>query len=338
MVDSLTERLAAEMDATDRILAESILGWAEPEPIAQQIASICQTHLHQDIVACHFWEVSVSFTIGLQLANGESVVLKCRSPENIALETLQAVCQVQQSLAEQGFPAPVILLPPVQSHGCLVSVEAMLREGDNENAHDPIVRQVMAAGLFELIQLACPFAQLPGLPVSRFRSAQLWEKPHNALFDFERTQSGAEWIDAIAQAAKTQLMNYDSPYVVGHMDWSIKNMRLKHKRLSAVYDWDSLRLENELVIVGNAINGFLVTWYVEVGSMVPTPEECQQFVLAYERARGQAFTAAERQVITAALMYSMAYTARCEHAIDPEGEKIWGSFRAALSHSQDYAL
>lgn len=196
----------------------------------------------------------------------------------------------------------------------------------------------MAIGLAQLNQLTQPFAALPHLPQSRFRPTQLWEKPHNALFDFERTQPGTEWIDAIAAQAQQMLLAYDAPLIVGHMDWSVKNMRFEQYHLSAVYDWDSLRLENELVILGNAIKGFLVTWYVDAGVMVPTPAEAKQFMQIYETARAQPFTAAEHQVITVAFIYSMAYTARCEHAIDPAGQIPADSFRTGLRNYRAYRL
>jgi Phosphotransferase enzyme family len=324
------------MDAADQILADSIFGLTDPKQIADWVAQMIRYHLHQEIVGCEFWELSVSFTVGLRLADGQRCVLKCRSAKNISLETLQAVGQVQQALADQGFPAPTLIVAPTQFGPCWMSVETLLDVGDNCDAHQPSIRRAMATGLAWQIQLARALPLTLPLPTSRFRASQLWEKPHNALFDFEQTQSGADWIDAIAASAKAVLANDQAPLQIGHMDWSIKNMRMHNGQLSAVYDWDSLRLETEPVIVGNAAKGFLVTWYVDAGIMVPTPEEVVQFVQDYEAARGLAWTAREHRVIAAAFLYSMAYTARCEHAIDQSGEKWTGSFREALWNASDY--
>lgn len=332
---SLAQRLGT-MDTTDRTLAESIFGFAEAEQIAASVIEIVQTHLHQQIDCCEFWEVSVSFTIGLRLSSGQRCVLKCRSPQNIRLDTLQAVCQVQQALADQGFPCPSLMVPPTQSGSCWISVETLLDAGENCDAHDSLVRRAMATGLAQQIQIAQTLPHTLPLPTSRFRAAALWEKPHNALFNFEKTQVGAEWIDAIAARAKAVLADHQAPLQIGHMDWSIKNMRVQNGQLSAVYDWDSLRLETEPVIVGNAAKNFLVTWYVEAGVMVPTPLEAHQFIHDYEQVRRTAWTIEERQTIAAALLYSMAYTARCEHAIDQTGEKWSGSFREALQNHSDY--
>jgi hypothetical protein len=332
----LSQLTAGLADPENQLLIQSILGTNNAETISQTMQELCEVYLGQPIVEVEFWEVSVSLTIGLQL-DRDRVVVKFRSPSHMTLETLQVVCQIQQTLAEQGFPAPRLVLMPMLYANSLVSVEQLLDCGENSDAHDPEIRRAMAHGLAEQIRFAQPFYQ-SNLPRSRFYPNQLWEKPHNALFDFERTRQGAEWIDRIAAQAQTVLQSYDAPLVVGHMDWSAKNMRFQNGQLSAVYDWDSLRLEHELVIVGNAAKGFLVTWYVEAGELVPTPEEMQQFVRDYEAARSQTFTAAELRVITAAFIYSMAYTARCEHALDPTGAKWVGSFRAGLQNYLAYGF
>ncbi len=324
------------MDATDRTLAQSIFGYAEPEQISAQVVNLCRSQFNQEITACLFWEVSVSFTIGVQLERGDRAVIKFRSPANMTLEMLQAVCWVQQALAEQGFPAPPLRLLPMQQQDYFVSIEEFLDIGENGNAHGPEVRQAMATGLAQLIQLVQSLAAPSGFPLSRFRSSALWEKPHNVLFDFEGTAAGAEWIDEIADRAKTQFLEDTSPLILGHMDWSVKNMRIAHGKLSAVYDWDSLRLENERVILGNALKGFLVTWYVDAGAIVPTPAEVADFLQIYESMRSAPFTTTDRQTIFAAFLYSMAYTARCEHAIDPIGTQFSGSFREALQNYRSY--
>jgi hypothetical protein len=335
--DSLLAALSAGLtDPTDQLLVQSIFGTVDPAQIGQQICDLCRTLLNQEIAACEFWEVSVSFTIGLRLVSGQRVVAKFRSPANITLPTLQAVCQVQEYLANCGFPAPQIILPPIQQGDTFASIEALLDVGENCDAHNPLVRRAMAIGLAQQIRLAQPLVNLPHLPLSRFQSAPLWEKPHNALFDFERTAEGAEWIDGIAEQAKFEYSSTNYSPQIGHMDWSVKNMRFNNNQLSAVYDWDSLRVENELVILGNALKGFLTTWYVNVKSIVPTPKEINSFIQDYEFAREQAFTQTEQQIIRAAFLYSMAYTARCEHAIDPAGQKVRGSFREALRNFEAY--
>jgi hypothetical protein len=46
------------------------------------------------------------------------------------------------------------------------------------------------------------------------------------------------------------------------------------------------------------------------------------FVDEYEAARGTPFTTAERAEIGAAVTYTRAYGARCEHALDPRATQF----------------
>jgi hypothetical protein len=102
-------------------------------------------------------------------------------------------------------------------------------------------------------------------------------------------------------------------------------VRLGTERVLAVYDWDSLALAPETSAVGNAA----ATWCafgVDDEPVAPSAAEVAGYVAAYELARGEPFTADERTRAGAAALWCLAYTARCEHAIDPTGER--GALRA----------
>jgi hypothetical protein len=164
----------------------------------------------------------------------------------------------------------------------------------------------------------------------------LWPEPHNALFDFEATAKGAEWIDEVAEEAKRIIDGFDDEVVVGHTDWSVDQMRFKSGEVSVVYDWDSVRLEREVVVLGTAAATFTATWRFGVPNP-PSTEETWLFVEDYEVARGNPFSGEERAAIAAATIYVMAYTARCEHALDQKGKDLPGSFREALrTHTEGY--
>ena len=61
------------------------------------------------------------------------------------------------------------------------------------------------------------------------------------------------------------------------------------------------------------------------------------FVEEYEAARGYPLSGEEKNATAAVALYVMAYTARCEHAIDPEGKDLPGGFREVLSlHAEAY--
>jgi hypothetical protein len=141
--------------------------------------------------------------------------------------------------------------------------------------------------------------------------------PHNALFDFEATMEGAEWIDEIARAAKRARDVSVGTEIVGHTDWSAKHLRFDADlRPTAVYDWDSLNTEPEPLLVGNAAGSF--TYTEELGNDVfpwPDAQESLAFIEEYEAARRAPFHGEERRAAIGACVYLRAYAARCGHAL-----------------------
>jgi hypothetical protein len=176
----------------------------------------------------------------------------------------------------------------------------------------------MAASLARLVERCRPLATLPGLGENAMRipPGELWPIPHEGRFDFAGTTPGAEWIDDVARQARKILDgNPSGDTVVGHTDWRAQNMRFAGDQISAIYDWDSLAIEREPALVGSAAHGFTSNWaQPPTGRQFPTLEEAETFIDDYEHARNAAFSLAERRAARAALVYSMAYTARCEHS------------------------
>jgi hypothetical protein len=196
---------------------------------------------------------------------------------------------------------------------------AWLDRGTQEDAGVPARRGAMAATLARLIALATPYKDLPGLPEHGYREGAVWGSAHNVLFDFAATGLGAEWIDEIAEVSAQSARQAEGRIVLGHRDWSAKNVRFAFDVdgtpcVSAVYDWDSLALAREPEIVGMAAASFTATWDVPVARVVPTPSDMVAFIADYERAAGRRFSAGEWRTAAAAATYLLAYTARCEHA------------------------
>jgi hypothetical protein len=176
--------------------------------------------------------------------------------------------------------------------------------------------------------------------------------PHDGRFDFARTAGGAEWIDAIAARARRARDRGVGDVVVGHTDWRVENMRFSDGAVSAVYDWDSLAIQREPVLAGGVAHLFTSDFGAGPGWVQrPTLAEALAFVADYEAARGAPFDDDERAVARAALVYAMAYTARCEHsdaltdmgraAVRPEraaGPTPDGSARAFLAAHADALL
>ncbi|MBM7564263.1 hypothetical protein [Paenibacillus sacheonensis] len=335
LLDALTELLE---DDSDKLLAGDILGTANSKEIADAIGAFCVRRLDSPVKKCLYAGFSVGASFGLALEDGRQVFMKIHKltgPETITANTalsLAASSTVQKHLAESGFPCPEVLLMPEAFGSGIVTVDAYAAPGELQDAHKPEIRKAMAETLAELIARTRPFRSLPGLiPGSFCASGTLFPVPHNALFDFTKEYEGSEWIDAIAGSAKAEVQANRSPgnLALGHVDWSVKHFRFENGKAVMIYDWDSLKLEDELHLVGLAAATFPTTWDIPV-LLTPSREESGLFVREYEAARGKPFTSRELATISAAATYVMSYVARCELAINPNNERYEGSFRQAL--------
>ena len=147
--------------------------------------------------------------------------------------------RVQDHLALKGFPCPRPLLGPEPFGIGFATVDEFIGVGEHRNAHEPEVRRAMASKLAWQIQLASGFTDLESLSRGdELPDYALWPRPHNALFDFEATTEGAEWIDAFARRARSARSQTAGRIVVGHRDWSVKHFRFTGEKVRVVYDWE----------------------------------------------------------------------------------------------------
>jgi Ser/Thr protein kinase RdoA (MazF antagonist) len=315
----------------------AVFGTAAAARIAAVVNSFCRNELDASVDGCLFYASSQGAVFGLELEDHRRVVLKAHRPERSA-RFLCEVHQVQRHLAGKAFPCPQPILRARPIGRGLAVVDRFLADGDYVDAHVPAIRKEMARALSSLIRLAEPFASsrdLPRFPNASIPQGSLWRTPHHRMFDFDATQTGAEWIDSAAAAALPKLREGHGDIVVGHSDWSVKDFRFRDGRITAIYDWDSLVVDREPTIVGQAATHFTMTWRMPV-RIAPTPAEITAFLAEYEEARGRSFSAAEQRAVNAAAMYSVAYTARCEHALDPTAtEYPEGSARELLAAMSD---
>jgi hypothetical protein len=82
----------------------------------------------------------------------------------------------------------------------------------------------------------------------------------------------------------------------------------------AIYDWDSVCVAPEAVVVGNAAAQFCVDWSRGDPDPLPTPGQMRAFVGDYERARGRRFHEGEYELLDAANLALCTYGARCQHS------------------------
>jgi len=174
-----------------------------------------------------------------------------------------------------------------------------------------------ALGLAQLVSLSRPINE-PGLsnhPLNTPAAEQLYPKPHSPAFDFSLDVSGAAWIDELALAAKEARGSDARPGVIGHADWSARNIRVEGPRFLVAYDWDSLTVAAESVIVGQAA----ATWRSfgePTRRLAPDVREVHRYIAAYQQASGYAFEGSQLRSALAAALWVLAYTARCEHALE----------------------
>ncbi len=333
MTKSLASAVAASMATwDDPVVDQKVFGTTDPHAIATLIDAWCTQHLGAAVAEARFYRASVGCVSGVELTDGRAVVVKAQHGGR-PTAYLDAVHDARLHLVQAGFPCPEPLVRPTAMGPATATAEALSSDGTSADAHEPAVRQLIAASLAEVVDHLRGFADHPAFGRAWFGwipREQIWPAPHSPFFDFEATRRGAEWIDAIAQRALDQRARAAGDRVVGHFDWRVEHLRFDGGRVVATYDWDSLHAELESIVVGAAAHAFTADWQRDDLVRVPDTDEMRAFVADYERARKKAFTPEERATAAASCVYAIAYTARCNHAANP-AERGWnGDFRPLL--------
>ena len=293
-----------------------VFGTTEPAAIAETVDRFCRAKLGSGVDRYEFYATSVCGVHGVRLEDGRGVVVKVHRAGADTLH-LDAVHDVQRHLVAAGFPAPAPVLGAAPLAGGIAVVDELLDREGWEDAHEPVVRRRVAAGLARHLGLSRALGDVPGLKTAALVRRQLWARPHDRRFDFAASSAGAAWIDELAAEARWRLDEVaDAGLVAGHMDWRVEHLRFGGGELSATWDWDSLSMAPEPVVAGTAAHAFVADYSVEGLECVPTMEEALAFIADYEAARGAAFSRGERRVVYAALAAAAAYSARCEHSDD----------------------
>jgi hypothetical protein len=300
-------------------LEQTTFGTTDPNGIAAAVDTWCARNLGAGIEHYEFFDSSSGSVHGVALGDGRRVVVKVHRP-SVPTAYLDALARVQHAFADAGRPAPRPLVRVER-----ITAETMLGPFPKVDAHDPHVRRTLARGLAAFVSdasrldatgLAHPLAVPDGA---------LYPPPHSARFDFEATAGGAEWIDEFARAAQAQAV--PGPDVVVHGDWRIDNVRVVDDEIAAIYDWDSVGVLSEYTAVAAAATTFSVDWEQPMGARFPTAPEIAAFVAEYETARGVGL---DHERLGVAMIASLAYGARCEHAAGSEHAATADSFTARL--------
>jgi hypothetical protein len=314
----------------------AIYGVEDAGLIARTVDEFCRRHLGSGVHETLFYKSSVGAVTGVTLEDQRRVVVKIYQPDR-SLERLLEIVELQRHLARARVLAPDVLAGPAPLASGLGVVEEYIDRGDSADAHDSTVRVALARALHAVVVALAPFVGASRLPpcLLGLPEGVLWPKPHHAMFDFEATLRGAEEIDALAAEARRRMLPVGR-LILGHSDWRVEHVRFEDGEPRHAFDWDSLCKEREPALVGAVAHGFCSDWTRPANVQTPTLDEAKGFVFAYEAARGQPFTRAERALCGAAFGYGVVYSARCGHAIGKQERHRPGTFHNLIEvHGRD---
>lgn len=302
---------AGERAGTD--VERAVYGTDDPGELAAAIERFCAEAVGAASVGGRFHESSIGCVTGVELADGRAVVVKAYR-STWSGPYLPAARRTQAALAAGGFPCPEPLAGPAPVLAGLAVVDTLLVDPGPRPA-TPASLAASARGLAEQIA-RCRLLDRTGLEAHPLEAApgELYPVPHHPRFDFVATAGGAGWIDDLTRAARAITDDPPGELVIAHGDWTARNVRFDEHRVLAAYDWDSLVVVAEPLAVGRAA----ATWsFLDGSERAPSVDEVAAYLAHHERARGRDLSAAERRAVGAAALGCLAYTARCEHALDP---------------------
>ncbi len=304
-------------ESSEKNLADSILGTHDLDAIEGFLNQVLAEALGWREVELFHFELSVGAAFGLRNAQGEKCLLKVLSPDDYGVEARRGF---QIWMREQGFPCPKVILPVTERNGLKFLIEEYNDAGRRADGHLSKDRRLMALLLYRMMALSKRYDGLASVPNDTLVQVpgSVWPKPHNVYFDFEATRQGAEWIDEAGARFKPVVDAMEDGDVLAHMDWSAKHLRIDNESVSVTYDWDSVARVTETRAVGAAAAVFTYSQYINKPNR-PELNQSKAFIADYEAARGAKFSAVERDQIYACMVYTAAYGARCEHAIDHSG-------------------
>ena len=331
--DALVSELAALVrraaEGWEPAVERAVFGTVDPDQIASAIIGFVGGRLGP-VAEAVFYRPGVGVVTGLRLVDGSQVVVKVHR-WNVTAARLAGVQTVQAHVAMRGLPAPRPLVAPESLGEGIATVEELLA-GHPVDGHDRSVRRAVAVGLHAFITAAAELGATVDVGTTvmlRPPGGPLWFEPHDVRFDFDATAAGAEWIDELATLGRRRLDDAAAvPPVVGHFDWRVENLGFDRARIVGIYDWDSVAVAPEAVVVGNTAAQFTVDWTHGEVDPLPSVDEMRTFVDDYEQARGGPFTTYERELLDAANLFLCAYGARCQHSDMSLHPEIGGTTRS----------
>lgn len=304
---------------------QAIHGSTDPTVIERQLVQFVGAEIGLSVRECLFHVASVGSVTGVVLSDDRRIVIKAYQ-RRWGRRFLASVIEVQAALVDAGFACARPFTGPLAFGQGWATVESMLEDPGQPEVFGPNEMRASARGLAALISAAPSSPGLHDNPLSQPFTG-LYPSPHSPLFDFDATADGAAWIDKLAAVARPYLDR--GRRVVAHTDWAARNVRLSATGVRAFYDLDSLAVVPLTAALGHAA----VTWRStgEPGdAAAPGVEEIETWLAGYP----DPLSEADEQATFAHALYHLAYSSRCEHAIDP-GERVHQRARPTLRDQAD---
>lgn len=299
-------------DSEMQILYWDIFGKCTASDLQKRIYGFIEP-LVGKIRSCLFTVVSIGAVFGFETVEGSKFVFKVY-PKRFSKESLQLIHQCQTRFYKLSYPAPNVLSDLItvgpDTHGAILEFIS----GDQGDGHEVEIRIELAHWLAEFSKLSLkedfPLVTNPFQSKSNHR---LWPVPHKSTIRLQKTSKGAGFIRDRAMKARKTVFDHSLNPMLAHLDWGVKNARFDHKKLKAVFDWDSLGTMSEAEMVGQAAAQFTADW--ETGTKItPSPEEAWSFLEEYQRSRIRRFSRQEMEVVSASADYIISLIARFEYA------------------------
>ena len=322
----LARRIAVASGSSGFAVEASILGTSNPDLIAAELIGAVERSCGASVLDVIFYRCGSGAVVGLTLADGTAVVAKAHQP-HVSPEKTHLRRLMQRRAADAGLPVPGTRAGPILLGRGHLTVDAHLAPGvacaDLSTEDATPFRRLIAEAMSTIARLGTDLTGEPTLAANALEPGSLYPRPHSPIFDFAATGAGAEWIDELAADALRTIEKLEpSPVIVTHTDLRAENVRIDPggQRLAVIWDWDGIGSAPEMWHVGNTARAYSLDLSRNGGSGtdigLPSVPDMLGFVDDYEQVRGRALTVDERRAAHAHIQHCLAYSARCEHALN----------------------
>lgn len=276
-----------------------------------ELSAWCARNLGSESEETLFSAGNLSKVVGLRLRDGRAVVVKVRPAE----PRLVGCVAVQRHLWRAGFPCPEPLAGPVPlaATGYAVNAESLVAGGAPYPPAEGSARaEAFAKLLARMIALApapnevSDLAPPPAWVHWDHPYPGVWPPPDDRDVDLNNLPDTA-WLDDLGRAARNRLATtHSAAPVIGHCDWESHNLEFREGEPWVVHDWDSVVCAAETVIVGVAA----AMWPAGNDCAGASIEQSEQFLDAYQTARGRDFSPRRLEEAWAAGTWIRAFNAK----------------------------